>query len=317
MLWAGIDEAGYGPNLGPLVMTAVVAEAPGARRPDLWTRLKSTVCRAGDDPRRLWIDDSKRLYRPGEGTHRLEAASLAALDAVGCPPPGSVAAWFQGFGAGSLREVELDPWLDGSYPLYGPTRLARAALSSRPLIGSNWRLTAVRSIVVGPGRFNRGLGPDGGSKARVHFAAFAELLGWLWDLAGRGQGGELHVVGDKHGGRHYYLDLLYEAFPETWIDRGPEGPDRSVYRLRQPSRLLEMELRPKADAGDGLVALASIISKTLRERWMAVFNAHWTNRVPGLAPTAGYPADAARFRAAIEPHCADRGLALDDWWRRK
>ena len=24
--WVGIDEAGYGPNLGPLVMTAVIAE---------------------------------------------------------------------------------------------------------------------------------------------------------------------------------------------------------------------------------------------------------------------------------------------------
>ena len=28
MRWVGIDEAGYGPNLGPLVMTAVIAGSP-------------------------------------------------------------------------------------------------------------------------------------------------------------------------------------------------------------------------------------------------------------------------------------------------
>ena len=66
-LWAGIDEAGYGPNLGPLVMTAVVAEG---ERPDLWRDRESWICRAGGDPGRLWVDDSKRLYHPGAGPDR-------------------------------------------------------------------------------------------------------------------------------------------------------------------------------------------------------------------------------------------------------
>ena len=41
--WVGIDEAGYGPNLGPLVMTAVVAESAEDRPPDLWADLAETV----------------------------------------------------------------------------------------------------------------------------------------------------------------------------------------------------------------------------------------------------------------------------------
>ena len=40
---------------------------------------------------------------------------------------------------------------------------------------------------------------------------------------------------------------------------------------------------PRADQGDGLVALASIVSKTVRELWMDVFNAYWCRRIPGLA----------------------------------
>ncbi len=57
---------------------------------------------------------------------------------------------------------------------------------------------------------------------------------------------------------------------------------------------------PRADAGDGLVALASIVSKTVRELWMDIFNAYWQARVPGLRPTAGYHVDAIRFRRDIE-----------------
>ena len=102
--------------------------------------------------------------------------------------------------------------------------------------------------------------------------------------------------GDKHGGRHYYLEPLYEGFPDAWIDRGPEGPELSRYTIRVPGRTMSLSLSPRADGTDGLVALASIVSKTLREVWMDAFNAFWTSRLPGLKPTAGYPVDAARFR---------------------
>ena len=64
---------------------------------------------------------------------------------------------------------------------------------------------------------------------------------------------------------------------------------------------LRVTFKPRADAGDLCVALASMISKYLRELLMAEFNEFWQKHLPGLTPTAGYPGDAVRFFADIEP----------------
>ncbi len=317
MRWVGIDEAGYGPNLGPLVMSAVIAEGPDERPPDVWVDLAATVARAGGDPDRLWIDDSKALLSNGRGRDRLEAACLALLAGTGQVVPSSLSSLLASLGAGSLEDVELIPWLDSpDWPLPCPETVARLtrALAENAFAGAPWRCVAVRSVVVGPRRFNAGLA-ESGSKAKVHFAAFARLLTEVWESTIEGQ--TTSVRGDKHGGRHFYLEPLMDVFPDIWIDRGPEGPELSRYTLRSGGRRLELSLVPRADAADGLVALASIVSKTVREYWMDVFNAHWAARIPGIRPTAGYPNDSLRFRKEVEPAYRARGLDPNLWWRLK
>jgi len=331
MRWVGIDEAGYGPNLGPLVMTAVIAEscnmmdgpAPvfDASPPDLWRDLASKVDRAGGDPGRLWLDDSKRILRGGKGRERLDATCLALLGTVGQALPHDPQTLFDAVGAGTVRETELARWLDDRlvpppWPAAGSLSASQELTAKRPLqpATATWRLVSVRSVMLGPERFNHRLGLLG-SKARVHFTAFGELLGHIWQLASDGRPTE--VQSDKHGGRHYYFELLLEAFPETWIDRGPEGPELSRYTMRNRTNTLRLSLSPRAESGNGLVALASIVSKSLREVWMDAFNGYWTARVEGLKPTAGYPVDALRFRRAIEPLASAGGIDLDLWWRRK
>ena len=77
MPWiVGVDEAGYGPNLGPFVMTAVACRVP---RPlltaDLWQVLGTVVRRhADDDDERILIDDSKLVYSTAAGLGALERA---------------------------------------------------------------------------------------------------------------------------------------------------------------------------------------------------------------------------------------------------
>src|SRR5688572_27067103 len=80
----GIDEAGYGPNLGPLVMTAVACQVPEELdEACLWEVLGTAVRRqrkAGDA--RLFVDDSKLVYSSARGLGDLETAVLAALAAT-------------------------------------------------------------------------------------------------------------------------------------------------------------------------------------------------------------------------------------------
>jgi hypothetical protein len=328
--WVGIDEAGYGPNLGPMVMTAVVAEATtnGSSEParpvafDFWRDLAATVDRAGGDPERLWIDDSKAIYRGGKGRDRLELACLAAVHAAAGALPRSFLELLEALGVDPVTEAELSPWFDGflgggSWPALGSREDAERLHRARPFGPpcGTWRIRSVRSVVLAPARFNQGL-EEHGLKSAVHFDSFVRLLAPLWDLAADGVA--TYVCGDKHGGRHFYLPALSRSFPGAWIDRGPEGPELSRYVIRAADRRLELALAPRAEASHGLVALASIVSKAVRELWMDAFNAFWCARVPGLRPTAGYYTDAHRFRREIEPAASvEPRLDPSVWWRRK
>ncbi len=318
MRWIGIDEAGYGPNLGPMVMTAVIAEGD-APAIDLWLDLERTVDRAGGDPGRLWIDDSKAILRGGKGRDRLESTALAAISTPGQLLPRSFPDLISAIGAGTADDAELSPWLDGretAWPWQIQPDSIQSLLTGHPLEPHDrrWRLVAVKSVVVGPARFNAEL-KTVGSKAEVHFDAFSQLLRTAWDYAADGV--LTSITSDKHGGRHYYLEPLGRAIPGAWIDRGAEGPDASHYTIRDPCRWLEVTFLPRADRGNGLVSLASIVSKAVREVWMDGFNAYWRARVTGLRPTAGYPVDARRFRRAIEAVAQMEGLSPSQWWRER
>jgi hypothetical protein len=331
MRWVGIDEAGYGPNLGPMVMTAVIAESSSdGRRPprkgnalDFWGELAATVDRAGGDPERLWVDDSKLILRGGKGRDRLESACFAAVHAAAQRVPSCLEELLEVLGAGTLDDAEVTSWSDpqnsDGHESGNPFAAAAALeplLARRPLLPKNarWRVVAVRSVVVGPARFNEGIAAHG-LKSIVHFEAFERLLRQVWDLAQDGV--STQVCGDKHGGRHYYFPLLVRYFSDAWIDRGDEGADSSRYTMRDGTRRVELRVMPRAEQSDGLVALASIVSKTVRERWMDVFNAYWRARVPGLRPTAGYHGDAYRFRNDIEAAAAAEHRAPTLWWRSK
>ena len=122
---------------------------------------------------------------------------------------------------------------------------------------------------------------------------------------------------DKHGGRNTYTAQLQHAFAADFVQPLQEGMSASVYRVHGLGRDVRLAFRPRADSGHFCVALASMVSKYVRERLMEEFNRFWLEQTPGLKPTAGYPGDAKRFYDAIRPAAERLGILEAALWRRK
>jgi hypothetical protein len=319
MPWlVGIDEAGYGPNLGPLVMSAVACRLPASlARTDLWLILADAVRRQGEpaDGRPL-VADSKVVHAGPHGLRDLELGVLAAVwpEIDGDLDLGRYLGWLAPDGWAELAE---EVWYTGQTTLPTP-ELAEPCASGRDRFlsacrGSRVEWGAARCVVVCPARFNR-IVAEWDSKGAVLGAGLTELVRWAWDLDGDEP---ILVTVDKHGGRNTYAAMLQDAVPAGMVVVEREGMQRSVYRLLGGPRPMGFTFQPRADAEHFLVALASMLSKYLRERLMGEFNVFWQRHVPDLKPTAGYPGDAARFFDAIRPRAAELGLAESCLWRSR
>ena len=171
----------------------------------------------------------------------------------------------------------------------------------------------VRSVIVCPQRFNALLDRHD-SKAAVLAIALGELLRAAQEACPEEA---LYFFVDKHGGRNSYAPLLQPAFDDGVVLANEEGALRSVYRLQGAKRAMQVVFQPRADGDHLCVALASMLSKYLREVLMVQFNQFWQKHLPELKPTAGYPTDAVRFFADIQETIGRLNIPHETLWRRK
>ncbi len=318
----GTDEAGYGPNLGPLVVTATlweIDETVEALR--LFEALAEWV---SNDPaqhdQRIVIADSKQIYRSGQRLDVLEATALAAMISQSEAPAdaGRLDRWESICDALGEQQPLASPWHaenDVTMPLAAESGAVRAVCErwSEMHSASGIRLRRIRSRIVFPGEWNDLLESEsskGSALTKVTLDLAASLMEdhpseapWL-----------LHC--DKHGARNKYVEPLQTTFPDYLIEVCRESAATSIYRWGPRDRRVEARFQAK---GDSLLpsALASIVSKYVREVSMKVFNTFWQNHVPELRPTAGYPVDAKRFRSDIA--AAQKRLHITDHvlWRNR
>ncbi len=305
MRWVvGIDEAGYGPNLGPLSQTAVAVALP-ADDPAGWDALSDRVRRAGGsrkDPR-LRVDDSKRLHQGLNGFQRLEHGLVAVGGASG-----TVEEFLAPLALpGVLDDLRGEAWFDPDefLPLFPPAPHAPGPVPLARIVGVQLLPTPLFNRMVA-GSNSKGTALSVGLSALLA-AAHATLPA----------GEPVTVLCDKQGGRTFYAPALQAAFPDGWVVAELETVGESRYRVERVGRELLVVVKPRADVEGVSVALASMVAKYLREVCMRQFNRYWATHVPGIEPTAGYPVDAKRFYAEIRPAMARLGVAEELVWRSR
>jgi ribonuclease HII len=266
MLRMGIDEAGYGPTLGPLAVVGALAEVqdPAGFAAELAA---------------LGVADSKQVHKPGD---------LASLERVALP----AAAWLSGFQPDTaddlfalLGESAADraavPWMAGAEEL----RLPVAATVSGWSVASG-AARGLHGHLLHPRHLNAAR-RKGVNRAAAELDAVRLLL--QAGVADPAVGAE--VACDRLGGRKRYGDLLQAAWPGQEVEVIEESAPACRYRCRATS----VGFLVGGESQAPLIAAASCIAKYARELHMLLLNRHWSARFAWLKPTAGYPEDAKRW----------------------
>ena len=319
---AGIDEAGYGPVLGPMVVSAVAFSLPDELAGvSMWRLLAGVVSRKpGKRHGRVAINDSKKLYsglRGKEGLVNLERGVLAMM-AAQQGPPRSLEELLDRICPQAVEQLARYPWYAGAdMPLPGCLSETDVKLSANAISAEMKRipmdLRLVRAEPIFTGEYNHILQATR-NKSSVLFDVTCRLLMHLWQHASDGM---LRIVIDRQGGRMRYLPGLQRAFDGCQFKVMDESEALSAYRITDGPRSAELYFLINAEQRHLPAALASMVSKYLRELFMLLFNRFWANQMPDISPTAGYYSDGNRFYREIQPVMRQLGLDAQLVYRRR
>jgi len=305
LIYAGIDEAGYGPLLGPLCVACSTfvmrdGDPAAADPPDLWSILRYAVCRAGGDGNgRIAVDDSKKIKGPNDGKQhplrRLERGVLCFAHAGKCPE--SDQSLLEALGI----EVPQRGWYRSTTPLpvshtIDELKIASSRLS-RHLERGGVEFGGLMCEAIDAAEFNQQFHRMK-SKAAVNFGAALRLVE---RVRRRYSNNHPHIVIDRQGGRTHYREPLQIAWPEARIAILFESEALARYRLDfGGGETLMLTFLPEAENAHLPVALASMTAKYVRELMMLRLNRFFTAHLPELKPTAGYYGDGRRYIREVE-----------------
>ncbi len=325
LLLAGIDEAGYGPTLGPMCVAMclmrVDAEQGEKKAPDLWKLLEHGICREPgrggktDSKGRVAIGDSKalKLSNSVKTTHPLIHLERAVLAFARLLDDRIIddSTLFRALGCTLEDRRRHHACYSSSkfaLPLsQTPGELAiSAALVRTTLERAKVSLEALRVRTIGERDFNDII-RETHNKGETTVFGFGSHLKWLWEfhsIANEG-GDRLGVVCDRMGGRASYSGMLERELAASTVETLEETDQRSRYVVTGRTqdgkpRRMGIAFLVESEKAHLPVALASMTAKYIRELAMLRFNTHWNSlfrelNSADIAPTAGYATDARRW----------------------
>lgn len=314
---AGIDEAGFGPLLGPLVVSTAAITLPASHiSADMWNLLAPAVAkRRSRRKQALHIADSKKVFTRGgdNALAPLERGVLTMLAARGVRPA-SLRGLLKVVAPRALEHMDEYPWYAGAdLPLPRCADETDVTLTGNALAvamkDAGLALTAMRSEVVFVGEYNRTVAATQ-NKSVTLFDVNSRLLYYLWGKLWKEGDGLARIYADRLGGRKRYLGPLQRVLAGCSFKVLEESDTLSGYRITDGPRTAELFYGVQFDRHHLTVAFASMVSKYLRELFMEIINAWWARHAEDLAPTAGYYTDGKRFLQQIAPAIEALGVDL-------
>lgn len=317
----GTDEAGYGPNLGPLTIGGTSWRLPQPNL-NLYDLLAPVVCQGKPSPDQIQLADSKKVYQSTGVITGLETSVLAILFAL----HGSVPRNLKSLARLCCTEAGQQQLADQPGCDFASIQLPiRASLEAIKTLGRRFgetldkadiQLQAVQCELVFPSEFNRQVEALGNKAHLLSSRTLALASRLIQQFSQDEQTDTITIVCDKHGGRSKYAAMVQHWLNPNSLLIDLESRDMSQYRFEAGVLSGSIQFKTK---GESFLptALASMVAKYLREVCMAGWNQFWSQHVPDIRPTKGYPVDAKRFKKEIEQ--AQRKLGIQDEviWRSR
>ncbi|MGA2916522.1 MAG: hypothetical protein ABSE89_10900 [Sedimentisphaerales bacterium] len=292
----GIDEAGLGPILGPLVVTSACFSIPADKmQVDIWRLLSESISSNKKNlAGRLLICDSKKAYTPSTGIAFLEKTVLSCLEILGKTPK-SVMELVDAICPACKERLSQYPWHKEQYnhqiEFNRDSIAISASVFGRNLEKHNMSLVALKSFCFDVAYYNDMIGRVN-NKSTVLFMAVCSLID---EIIKESQHRNFRFIIDRQGGRTRYTRQLRTMFPEMELKILDENDRVSSYQLGTSDKQVRIDFAVKADANFLPACLASMVSKYLREQLMKCLNSYFVEKCQNLKPTAGYWTDGKRF----------------------